>query len=413
MALIASVIGRGVDSVAVHHVVARVGPQRERRGPGPKHLLHTSKGGVLFLTVSVRQPTGLEALLGVFDKDVEVDPLKVITGGQSQDKNEKFNLALMHNSKDTATKVALEKLGYKVGQKPVGAVISDIDPKVPAFATLTPGDTVVEARGKPVRTAADLVALLRTYRPGQKVSMKIRSVTDGAIRSVQVPTVKRPGAPNRAFLGVSLETLFWFEFPVKVTVNSGDVGGPSAGLAYTLAIIDQLTPGSLTGGKTVAVTGTMQPDGSVGEVGGVHQKTLAAISAGATLMLVPTGEYADALDAAHGRSAWRRRTRSTRHCASSTPSVETAPTSASPGRVYPRGERPEQVSGETAAGHPSAVRSERWFETPVLTARLSIPRSSPTSPSPRRFAALIPLRSGGIWKSSPACCAMGRRERRS
>ena len=123
----------------------------------------------------MRQPTGLEALLGVLDNDVEVDPLKVITGGQSQAKNEKFNLALMHDSKEKATKVAFEKLGYKVGQKPVGAVISDIDPKVPAFKVLTPGDTVIEADGKPVHAANELVALLRTHRPGDKVRMKIRT----------------------------------------------------------------------------------------------------------------------------------------------------------------------------------------------------------------------------------------------
>lgn len=267
----------------------------------PKRIAHTSKGGVLFLTVSVRQPTGLEAILGVLDRDVEVDPLKVITGGQSQAKNEKFNLALMHDSKEKATKVALEKLGYKVMQKPIGAVISDIDPKVPAFEILTPGDTVIGAGSKRVQTADELVAFLRTYRPGEQVPMKIRSVTDSAIRSVQVPTVKRPGDPKRAFLGVSLETNFAFVFPVKVDVNSGDVGGPSAGLAYTLAIIDQLTPGSLTGGKKVAVTGTMELDGSVGEVGGVHQKTIAAIAAGAELIIVPTGEYPDAKSASRGR----------------------------------------------------------------------------------------------------------------
>ena len=92
---------------------------------------------------------------------------------------------------------------------------------------------------------------------------------------------------------------------MKVTVNSGDVGGPSAGLAYTLAIIDQLTPGSLTGGNTVAVTGTMELDGHVGEVGGVHQKTLAAIDAGATLMIVPTGEYPDAKSARQGQDPGR------------------------------------------------------------------------------------------------------------
>ncbi len=266
-----------------------------------KPLLHGSKGNILFTTVSVRQPSGFETFLGVLDDDVEVDPLTVITGGQSQDKNEKFNLQLMHDSKEIATKVALEKLGYKVVQKPIGAVITDIDPKLPSFDSLTPGDTVIQAGGKPVLTSDALVAILRTVRPGDKVPMKVRPLDDSEIRSVRVATVKRPGEPTRAFLGVSLQTRPEFHFPVKVTVNSGQVGGPSAGLAFTLAIIDQLTPGSLTGGKTVAVTGTIDLDGTVGEVGGVHQKTLAAIGAGATLMITPSGEYRDAISASRGR----------------------------------------------------------------------------------------------------------------
>ena len=111
----------------------------------------------------------------------------------------------MHDSKEKATKVALEKLGYKVGQKPIGAVISDIDPKLPAFDTLTPGDTVIEVDSKPVRTRPVLIAVLRTHRPGDKIAMKVRSITDGEIHPVRVPTVKRPGDPKRAFLGVSLE----------------------------------------------------------------------------------------------------------------------------------------------------------------------------------------------------------------
>ena len=266
-----------------------------------KRLGHRSKGSILFTTVSVRQPTGFEALLGVLDDDVEVEPLKVITGGQSRDKNEKFNLQLMHDSKEKATKVALEKLGYKVVQKPAGAVVTDIDPKLPSFDSLSPGDTVVQVDSKPVRTADGLVKVLRTHRPGDRVLMKIRPLDGSPTRTVRVATVPRPGDPKRAFLGVSLETLFSYRFPVKIKVNSGEVGGPSAGLAFTLAIIDQLTPGSLTGGTTIAVTGTMELDGRVGEVGGVHQKTLASIKAGAKLLIVPSGEYEDARAASRGR----------------------------------------------------------------------------------------------------------------
>ncbi len=88
------------------------------------------------------------------------------------------------------------------------------------------------------------------------------------------------------------------DFPVEVTIDPGQVTGPSAGLAFTLTIIDEMTPGSLTGGKKVAVTGTMDLDGNVGEVGGVPQKTAAALDAGAKLMLVPPPELKQARDRA-------------------------------------------------------------------------------------------------------------------
>jgi len=85
-----------------------------------------------------------------------------------------------------------------------------------------------------------------------------------------------------------------FDLPFDVKIDTRGIGGPSAGLAFTLAIIDELTPGELTGGKNVAVTGTIDIDGTVGEVGGVVQKTAAVRNAGARLFLVPPGEFADA-----------------------------------------------------------------------------------------------------------------------
>jgi len=256
---------------------------------------------ILFLTVSVRRPTGIEAVLGWLDDDVEVDPEKVITGGQSEANNDKFNQQLMSTSKEKAAKVALEKLGYRVQAAKTGAVITDVDPRLPVFRSVTPGDTVVRADGRPIKEAADLVAVLRRRHPGDVVKLVVRPLVGTSTRPVAVRTVRRPGEPDRAFLGVSLETRQQFRLPVDISIDSGEVGGPSAGLAFTLAILDRLTPGSLTGAKTVAVTGTMEVDGSVGPVGGVHQKTIAAIAAGAQLIIVPTDEYADALAAARGR----------------------------------------------------------------------------------------------------------------
>ncbi len=110
---------------------------------------------------------------------------------------------------------------------------------------------------------------------------------------------RRPGTKDTPILGVDIATRDEsFSLPFEVSVDSGQVGGPSAGLAFTLGLLDRLTPGSLTGGKKVAVTGEISPTGQVLDVGGVRQKAVAARRAGAVMMIVPTGEYKDALSKA-------------------------------------------------------------------------------------------------------------------
>src|SRR5205085_11289384 len=100
---------------------------------------------------------------------------------------------------------------------------------------------------------------------------------------------------NGPCLGISLGTkAHKFDYPFDVKIDTAGIGGPSAGLAFTLALIDDLTPGELTGGRDVAVTGTIDIDGKVGEVGGVVQKTAAVRRVHASLFLVPSGEYAEA-----------------------------------------------------------------------------------------------------------------------
>jgi PDZ domain-containing protein len=106
-------------------------------------------------------------------------------------------------------------------------------------------------------------------------------------------------------VGVSLGTVY--DFPIDVENNVGDeVGGPSAGTMFALAIYDRLTPGSLTGGRTVAGTGTMSPDGTVGPIGGVRQKIAGAAAAGAKVFLVPDANCAEAAQGSdHGMTLVR------------------------------------------------------------------------------------------------------------
>lgn len=253
-----------------------------------------SDGSIDFTTVSVRKATALQALIGWLDPTVSVVPEDQILGGQTQDQNRDRNLQEMADSKDVATAVALKSLGYPVEEQGAGALIVQLVADTPAASTLQPGDVVVEADGRPIQLSSDLVDVIAVHAPGDVVHLKVQQSPDQT-EAVDVQLVARPDDASKAMLGVSLATFrLHYQFPFTVTIDSGAVGGPSAGLAFTLGVIDVLTPGSLTGGQHIATTGTMDPSGAVGPVGGVEQKTISVRRAGATVFLVPSEEYDEA-----------------------------------------------------------------------------------------------------------------------
>jgi PDZ domain-containing protein len=258
------------------------------------HPTYQSDGQIDFTTVSVRKATALQALMGWLDPTVDVVDEETILGGQTQDENRARNLQQMADSKEIATAVALEALGYEVDEQGSGALIVTVVPDTPAAGVLAPGDVVVSADGAPIQLSSDLVNVIGERRPGDVVTLGLQR-SEHEREDVRVELVARPDDPNRAMLGVSLETFrLRYEFPFQVTIDSGSVGGPSAGLAFTLGVIDVLTPGSITGGLQVATTGTMDSSGAVGPVGGVQQKTVAVRRAGASLFLVPSSEFEEA-----------------------------------------------------------------------------------------------------------------------
>ena len=260
---------------------------------------------LLFVTVSVRRPSGIEALARLLDDTNDVVPEKVITGGQSEQENRSFNLQLMTDSKEKAAKVALDRAGYPVKVTPDGAVVTNLDPTYPVAKVVQPGDTITKADGKPIQRAEDLIGVIAAHQPGDAITLVTEPFGTPGAREVETTLARNPET-GKAQLGVSLDERPSYDFPVKVDIDSGQVGGPSAGLAFTLAILDQLTPGDLTGPGRVAVTGTIELDGSVGPVGGVAQKTEAAVEAGAKSFLVPPDEFADATAAARGRLTVRQ-----------------------------------------------------------------------------------------------------------
>jgi PDZ domain-containing protein len=185
----------------------------------------------------------------------------------------------MADAKTAATKVALEAAGFKVRAAP-GVTVSDVSEKLPAGKVLGPGDVIMTADGHKIRRSTDLTDAIQARKVGDDVVLEI--TRDGKPKTVRVAVGSDQGVKR---IGVIASPRF--TFPIKVKVDTAGIGGPSAGLAMTLAIFDDLTPGNLTGGKRVAVTGTIDTEGHVDEIGGINQKAVAARAAGAQVFIVP------------------------------------------------------------------------------------------------------------------------------
>ena len=242
---------------------------------------------VRFTTVSVRGRVNLWDLArGWLDPAIDIVPEERILGDRDADENRQVSLQLMSDSKTTAIRVALERLGYDVARE-TGVIITSFQPGFPAEKVLELGDVVIEADGIPVANNSDLGAVLAEKSPGDQVSLTVVPLEGGPERVELVDLVEREDDPEVAFMGVTIQGRVEIELPFPVDIESGDVGGPSAGLAFSLGVLDVLTPGDLTGGQPVAATGTIDAAGFVGPIGGVAQKTAAVRRAGIDLFLVP------------------------------------------------------------------------------------------------------------------------------
>jgi PDZ domain-containing protein len=249
-------------------------------------------GSILFTTVALAGDVNAYAYIhGKLNHNDDVVSRDAITGGTPTKTYNAENVQAMTDSKTAATKVALERLGYQVPAHGEGALVVDVTAKGPADGKLQTGDVITAVDGKPIALSDDAVSAVQNHRPGDVITM---TVARGG-QTMTVPIKAGDDGKGVARIGVALQTKnLQYNFPVQVTIDTGKVAGPSAGLAFTLAILDDLTAGNLTGGKKVAVTGTIDVKGDVGPVGGVVQKTAAARKAGAVAFLVPPDEEKDA-----------------------------------------------------------------------------------------------------------------------
>ncbi len=256
-----------------------------------------SDGEVLYTTVNVDRLSVFEWLWARYvEDDTDIVDQDLVFQGRSRDEKREDDLQLMQVSKSVATLVALTVLGYDVFDDN-GAAIVEVAEDTPASGLLVRGDVVEVADGQPIANAQELVDALTVATSGDSMTLTVER--EGAPVDVVIVLGEHPEREG-GFLGVSVETrIIEAPLPFDVQIDSGNVGGPSAGLAFTLALLDGLTEGELTGGARVAATGTIDLGGCVGPIGGLPQKVVAARSNGATLFLVPESQLGE-IEGVHG-----------------------------------------------------------------------------------------------------------------
>lgn len=273
-------------------------------GPGPAreivpliavegHPTYES-GKLVMTTVSFSRVTGLTATLAWLDPDeavVEQDILYPpgVTVAQEQERA----LSQMDTSKIAATSVVLDRLTDYPDDHGRGVLIEEVFQECPAEGELFAGDLVGSIGGTPVDDVADASRAIGSVAPGDPLTFHVSA--GGEEHDVTVTRGSCPGA-DRPVVGISMVN----SFPFGVEISSGDIGGPSAGLMYALGLYDLLTPGDLTDGRLIAGTGEIELDGTVGPIGGITDKIVAARGVGAQIFLVPEGDLAEARTADAG-----------------------------------------------------------------------------------------------------------------
>lgn len=248
-------------------------------------------GGIYYVDVIVRQASLLEDLVGTVRPDgADLVPEQALVppGSSFSDRREQ-NLRQMDRSERIAAAVALRELGYDVRAEPEGALVVAVAPDAPAAGKLQPTEVIVGVDGTLVRTPADLRRLIAKHKPGERVELRVRA--GGATRTVELGTIESPDEPGRPIVGIQVEQSTSIELPLKVEIELGGVGGPSAGLAFALDVMEELR-GNVDRGLRVAATGELELDGGVSPVGGIKQKVIGARRSGADVFLVPAGDNA-------------------------------------------------------------------------------------------------------------------------
>jgi len=261
--------------------------------------------GIKFVTAFGGQLSILDSVLGWIDPHVQVDTFKEHFGTSTPSTSRRLGFQAMIGAKQIAEFVAMKKLGLDVklvmGRVVIEELVCNGAPvKNAACTNLQVGETITHFNGVATPTLTELAAQMKGHVVGDTVELTVIPYDAAATKPDATKSEKRivqlmanADDPTRPIIGFVPADTRTVSLPFDVQISTTDIGGPSAGLAFTLALLDELTSGNLMGTSHVVATGTISEDGSVGAIGALEQKAVAVKASGADLFLVPAGQSAD------------------------------------------------------------------------------------------------------------------------
>ena len=268
---------------------------------------YTFEGNLYQLTVRRDEANIFVYLWSLINDSYDLYPREVILpDGVTPQELSEISIQNMRTSENVAIAVALKNIGYEIESKGDGVAVVGLLEDSPVKDKLKKGDLINSINNIEIFSATEFISTLRTYSIGETVSIGLLREVDGVkeqmyIKTTLIEHVEYEGEPMVGFLATTVNERF--DFPFEIDIKTGNVGGPSAGLMMALNVYNNLIPEDITNSMIVAGTGTIEIDGSVGPVGGVKQKIIAAKRAGAELILVPVANFDEAQPFETGETA--------------------------------------------------------------------------------------------------------------
>lgn len=259
----------------------------------------TDEGGFFLVTVKQQQANLLWFIYGIFNPYIDLRPQEqVIPPDIDEEEYREMQQKFMEESQLLAKIIALREAGYEVEIEGSGIQVHEILDDSPSIGLLQKGDVIKKVDGKEVNLADEVVSRVQDREIGDPVKLKVKRNQEK--KDVEVTTTRHEEDPSQPALGVLISALDWdVTLPREIDIDAGGISGPSAGMMFVLEIINQLDEDEdITGGKSIAGTGTININKEVGSIGGVKQKVKAAEEAEAEYFLVPGSNYNQARDAA-------------------------------------------------------------------------------------------------------------------